>query len=99
MTAPTIAERVAAGAALLDEREPGWAERLDLDRLDIMSSCDCVVGQRHGGYGAGLTALGLVEESSARDVELGFHWGARFEDIDPLNAAWRALITERRAAA
>jgi len=92
----TVAERVAAGAALFDDREPGWYRRRDLDRMDIMSCCDCVVGQRHGTYGAGLIALGITEKG--RDVELGFHWGPRFEDIDALNAEWRRLITERRSA-
>jgi hypothetical protein len=98
MTA-TIAERVAAGAALLDEAEPGWDQRIDLDLLDIMDSCGCPAGQPDGrGYGAGLTALGLAEESPARLAELGFHWGAAFGDIDALNAAWRELIEARRAA-
>lgn len=40
-----IAKRVAAGAAFLDEREPGWWERIDLDRLDMSSECRCVLGQ------------------------------------------------------
>ncbi len=31
----TIAQRVAAGAALLDEKRPGWWRRIDLDTLDI----------------------------------------------------------------
>jgi hypothetical protein len=41
----TIAERVAAGAAWLDEHEPGWVDRIDTDRLDLSSRCRCVLGQ------------------------------------------------------
>jgi hypothetical protein len=50
----TIAERVAAGAAFLDEREPGWWERINLDELDLHSACRCVLGQL-------ATDLGYVE--------------------------------------
>jgi hypothetical protein len=41
----TVAERVAKGAALLDEREPGWWRDIDVDRLDLSSPCRCVLGQ------------------------------------------------------
>lgn len=40
-----VAERVAAGAAYLDDREPGWWERIDMDRLDMSAECLCVLGQ------------------------------------------------------
>jgi hypothetical protein len=46
-----IAERVAAGAAILDEHDPGWwrpdVERaIDLDRLKLHLGDSCVLGQR-----------------------------------------------------
>ena len=46
----TIAERVAAGAAFLDEHEPGWADRVNLKRLYIGSTCNCMLGQLRGEY-------------------------------------------------
>lgn len=47
----TIAERVAAGAAFLDEHDPQWwrpdVERaINLDALDLAESDRCVLGQR-----------------------------------------------------
>jgi hypothetical protein len=47
----TIAERVAAGAAFLDEHDPGWwradVERaIDLDTFDLAEPEHCVLGQR-----------------------------------------------------
>lgn len=50
MTA-TIIDRVAAGAAFLDEHDPDWwradVERaIDLDRLDLSQTDRCVLGQR-----------------------------------------------------
>jgi hypothetical protein len=43
----TIAERVARGAALLDDNRPGWWQdpRLDAATIDSISTCDCVLGQ------------------------------------------------------
>lgn len=47
----TITERVAAGAAFLDQHDPEWwradVERaIDLDRLNLGYSDTCVLGQR-----------------------------------------------------
>ena len=47
----TIAERVAAGAAFLDEHDPEWwradVERaINLDKLDLASGDSCILGQR-----------------------------------------------------
>jgi hypothetical protein len=47
----TIAERVAAGAAFLDEHDPGWWEEdveraISLDWLDLGDDETCVLGQR-----------------------------------------------------
>ena len=98
----TIAERVAKGAAFLDEREPGWDARIDLDTLDLGSSHCCVLGQLHGGFGAGLAATGL-DDGDGRDIELGFFWtdAHRFSlDDEPgaLAAEWKRVITARREA-
>lgn len=45
MTADTIPARVARGAALLDEKLPGWVERIDLGELDLANCFGCVLGQ------------------------------------------------------
>jgi hypothetical protein len=37
--------RVARGARYLDELVPGWDKVIDLERLDLASSCACVLGQ------------------------------------------------------
>lgn len=41
----TVEERVAKGAAWLDENHDGWIEEVELDRLDLGSECNCVLGQ------------------------------------------------------
>jgi hypothetical protein len=44
-TTLTLAERVAAGAAWLDDHKPGWDALIDLGRLNMADSCCCVLGQ------------------------------------------------------
>jgi len=45
MTLQEARERVERGAALLDEKQPGWAERIDIAKLEIEDPCLCVIGQ------------------------------------------------------
>lgn len=47
----TLAARVAKGATLLDRERPGWADEIDLGKLDLNSGCRCVLGQLHGPTG------------------------------------------------
>jgi hypothetical protein len=42
---PTVRERVAAGAAWLDQEAPEWREIVETGNLDIMSGVSCVLGQ------------------------------------------------------
>jgi hypothetical protein len=45
----TISERVAWGAAWLDDKYPGWVDRIDLAALE-MSDCNaCILGQVYTG--------------------------------------------------
>ena len=98
-----IAERVARGAALLDEKMPGWAERIDLNVLNLASSCRCVLGQLHpnleapdDAYLDGLSHLGV---STTDDSGYGFDTSDEDDGVyERLTAAWRELIESRRAA-
>lgn len=109
-TSGDIHERVGRGAALQDEKRPGWWRLIDLDRLDVASSCDCVAGQQPGGYDRTMNALGI--ERSAEAASCGFQAYAPgldladleygriiAEEYDALTGAWRELITRRRDAA
>jgi hypothetical protein len=54
----TVEERVAAGVQLLDEKVPGWRDKIEAGQLSLASCVDCVIGQvfdvRHGrGIGIG----------------------------------------------
>jgi hypothetical protein len=98
-----VTERVAREAALLDERDPGWLERIDLATLNMR--CNCVIHQvsRGRSFFTGLHALGLADGAAA---DHGFWWDADdlsddeiSADIRALDAEWRRVIKARRATA
>lgn len=112
---PGIAERVARGAAWLDERIPDWwrEHSIDLDRFDMSEECRCVIGQLspERNYERALATHWLdLSRPVARD--LGFFADAAmmldFEalddddvmtEYDELQHAWTVVIRERREAA
>jgi hypothetical protein len=55
-TLPPLPTRAAAGAALLDQRRPGWHQQVDRDRLDLEDWRADILGQLYGSFGAGSTS-------------------------------------------
>ena len=92
-------ERVAAGAAWLDEHRPGWERMVDLCILEMSDVEWCICGQAKAWDTASLTPI--------RSVDLGFFHNAHEEmpvdewrvavaaDYVALDAAWRSLIKDR----
>lgn len=52
-------EAIERGAALLDERKPGWMDEIEFSLFATHHACNCVLGLNYGGFAAGLIALGL----------------------------------------
>lgn len=99
--------RAARGAALLDEADSGWAERVDPGSLHLGDGQACVLGQLHGEYRRGLGRSRVIDFSSApgrfvSPVDLGFQavgsLGAAAEALDyaHLTRAWREEVTDRQ---
>jgi hypothetical protein len=104
MTQQDARARVARGAALLDEKRPGWERRIDLGTLTLHDPCGCIVGQLCGTgiwFGEGLEMLGIDEgtpyglDLSHREVAGANDECARREAYRPLQDAWIKLIADR----
>ena len=85
----TPEERAEKGAALLDERLPGWRTQIDVDGLELRWCSACVLGQLFGDYDRGVAALGLTKQE---EREYGF-WVPRESWYTRLTEAWRKLVT------
>lgn len=102
-----IAERVARGAALLDQHKPDWwtKDNINLTNLDLMSGRCCILGQLFHQYDYGRMYLGGISNDTATDYGF-FHtqnlWVKKMpmsEEYAALGAAWRDLIQRRRIGA
>jgi hypothetical protein len=86
-----LRSRVAAGIALLNEREwsASWYFQIDLNRFDIDDPWNCVLGQlfAEDGYMGGLRALNLT---------LGVLYGFSGVYTEALTEIWREEILKLR---
>lgn len=78
----TAAERVARGVEWLDSNVPGWVDKVEINELNMGSSCRCVLGQVFGndneyemtGYG-----YALATQNNLHPEHLGFDFSP--EDV------------------
>lgn len=97
-----IPGNVIRGAEFLDENLPGWDKKIDVARLNIGSSCNCVLGQlskrgeTYTRYVNVAKRLGL-DPFGSEVMKLGFMtWGR--QTSEGLTQGWKRLIEKRRAA-
>jgi hypothetical protein len=107
---PSLADRVAQGAALLDFKVPGWEQRINLDTLDIQMTTACVLGQVFGDhvdpyeYGADYLLLHDAYQHPDAPVMVAHGFAAPDTLHDPdveatvwadLTAEWKRVIRQR----
>lgn len=103
----TVAERVALGVQKLDELAPGWRDKIDVVRLDMIHSWNCVLGQVYGGYhyalsrrfltSAGLEAheMGLTNDPVLEPVQYDREWlPIRHPIWAELDAEWKRVLSQ-----
>lgn len=106
--------RIRAGAMLLDEKVPGWYNKIDMGKLDVDSFSCCVVCQTFGrGFNDGLEQLGLARAdclaSASEAADFGFypHMDEAWNPSEPnvqeertrlKNEFWEFQIELRRGA-
>lgn len=101
MTILTFADAVRVTATDLDELRPGWHDGLDLHRLNMYTTCDCVLGQLFGSHERGLTALAHHRRPDTPGETVGYRWHivhARASQFDCPAALWRREVLARRDA-
>lgn len=86
----TIPERVAQGAAWLDEHYPGWERHIDLTRLDLSDPCRCVLGQ----LALAITDQEIVDDFFIQDSS-PYSWLVLQQDALPRDKCWsdRGFLT------
>jgi hypothetical protein len=94
-TEKSDAERVARGAALLDQEMPTWFLQIDTDRLTFFNEVDCILGQLYGSLAAGLTKLHL---SISELQEQNFYDHGLNGNAIKLKGLWLAEIESRKLA-
>lgn len=103
----TAHDLVQRGAALLDEKLPGWADQIDLDMLKMDDACHCVLGQIGGNrynldrlsWETGIPDdrvhyLHVVRALGIDGRDFGFNDG--LVGMDHLRDAWKGEIVARR---
>lgn len=107
ITPEKVRERVARGAAYLDDIDPEWYRRVDAETLELDDGRHCVLGQLHGEFRLGLGRSHLISLSSAPRASLsptayGFKcvegvpdaWQRR--DYALLDEAWMEAVRRRQ---
>ena len=67
-----VKQRIGAGIRLLDDfGPPNWRAKIKLNKLDVMSGGNCVLGQIYGDYHKGCYMLGI--DPSREAARRGFN--------------------------
>jgi len=91
----TMIERANRGAALLDEREPGWNFKVAPEDLDMADATLCIVGQTYGSYNRyvgpvfGRPEYVENDEVMTQAVEHGFV--TDIDEDDPDDVPWELM--------
>lgn len=88
----TARHRVAQGVALLDERSPGWDERVDPSRLGPDIQTGGVLAQVYGNFYTGLFRLNLIWDGDGK--KHGFN-ARRRRSLRKQEVEWRRVVTAR----
>lgn len=104
-----VMERVQKGAALLDDKRPGWHRDIDtaVGVFDLSLPTRCILGQLYGTFSIGAKALfgtrrcETFSDCPADHLDDKATTAHGFDrngegNYDELTAAWRELLAERR---
>lgn len=88
-------QRIDRGAALLDEKKPGWAGEIDISTLNVDSYFDCVLGQLYGTFALGSEAIwGDEDGEDLQAMENGFFFLEVTKERETTEY-WKEKVRER----
>ena len=82
-------KQIQAGAKFLDEKMPGWMNKINLDNLMMSHGCSCILGQIFGDY---QSAIGILMLSRTTSVDLGF---TTYSQFTQLTEEWKEFMNNR----
>jgi hypothetical protein len=105
--------RVLAGIALLDERNPGWREKVSPEKLDFYRRNQDILGLIYGDYEKGLQKLDIETKLGKRQyvavggeaTKYGFHTGEisgsphYWALTDALQEVWQEQLSQKSVPA
>lgn len=101
-----MATRVRRGVALLDEKVPGWHNRIDVEKLEINDVCGCIIGQLHDmsfWHARAEQFLGLSGKAAfmAHGFDGDYYDSEEAENFEyaALTRLWRFVVRSRQSAA
>lgn len=77
-----ITEAVRRGIVLLNEKNPGWLDDIDIKDLDLASSCYCVLGQLYNGFIRGAYTLFNGEGNFVEYGRYGFEYNSNYDYLN-----------------
>jgi len=86
---------VITGPSLLDDKYPGWYKKIDLEKLDMYSAYNCILGQLYGTFRKGFRDLHLDDDRF--NLEELIHMGF-FDSTGDEESEWILAIQSRREA-
>lgn len=84
-------KEIAKGIKLLNKINPGWVNMINLDKLNMTSSFDCIIGQVYGDYCKYITRL---EKTYYFDR---YEYGFTANDQYTLTKEWKQAIINIRS--
>lgn len=89
-----FSDLVENGVSYLNGHNPGWLEKIDLERLDLGRNCNCILGQLYGHYSNAFWAgFGMCAHEG-----YGFklHPAHGVHEYKMLTSIWKRKIQELR---
>jgi hypothetical protein len=83
------------GAALLDQKIPGWEHRIDPETLEMGDPRHCVVGQICGFYRPRFYGILQMSDNINVEVAHGFRFHRYISEGPPLKRQWLAERQKR----